>query len=278
MANVTVSIVTYRNALREIAPLLRHLHSDKQVRRWVVVDNGNSEEIRHAVHDLGGVYVRPEQNAGFGGGHNLALKQLGEVDAPYHLILNPDITFDANALADLAAEMDSHPDVGLMMPRVLYPDGSHQYLCKLLPAPIDLVLRRFLPGALKRLAQKRIASFELRDLDYDAPAYVPSLSGCFMFARRSVLEAAGGFDERFFLYMEDVDLCRRMLAMSKLLYWPAVTVEHIHQMGSYRSRRLLLLHVRSAIKYFNKWGWLWDGERRRVNREMLAAVVRRDAT
>lgn len=271
MHNVTVSVVLYRDEIEEIAPLLRGLQQDKRVLRWVVVDNGSSDEMRDAVQAMGGQYVRAGRNLGFGGGHNLALKQLAGVDAPYHLILNPDIMFDVDALGRLADVMDSHPDVGLVMPKVLYPDGSNQYLCKLLPAPIDLVLRRFLPGSWKRLGQGRIASYELRTLDYDAPAYVPSLSGCFMFARRSVLEAVGGFDERFFLYMEDVDLCRRMLAVSRLLYWPAVTVEHVHQMGSYRSRKLLFLHIRSAIQYFNKWGWIRDTTRKQINKGTLAS-------
>lgn len=245
--------------------LFRYLRENSRVLSWVVVDNGSSDEIRDAVRGMGGIYLRPGKNLGFGGGHNLALKQLAGVDAPYHLILNPDIVFDGDVLGRLANVMDSHPDVGLVMPKVLYPDGSYQYLCKLLPAPIDLVLRRFLPGPWKSLARKRTASYELRFLDSDAPAYVPSLSGCFMFARRSVLEAVGGFDERFFLYMEDVDLCRRMLGVSRLLYWPGVTVKHVHQMGSYRDRKLLFLHIRSAVQYFNKWGWLHDPARRALN-------------
>jgi hypothetical protein len=263
--------VIYANALAYIHQLLKSLQEAQHILRWVVVDNGSSDEIRDAVQGMGGTYIRPGTNLGFGRGHNLALKQLAGVDAPYHLILNPDIVFDVGALSRLADVMDSHPDVGLMMPKVLYPDGSNQYLCKLLPAPIDLVLRRFLPGPWKHLARKRIGSYELRSLDSDAPAYVPSLSGCFMFARRSVLEAVGGFDERFFLYMEDVDLCRRMLGVSRLLYWPGVTVEHVHQMGSYRSRKLLFLHIRSAIQYFNKWGWFSDKTRTQVNRETLAS-------
>ena len=268
---MTACVVIYANEHADINQLLENLQSDQRVLRWVVVDNGDSDEIRDAVQAMGGQYVRPSRNLGFGRGHNLALKQLAGVDAPYHLILNPDIVFDVDALGRLADVMDSHPDVGLVMPKVLYPDGSNQYLCKLLPAPIDLVLRRFLPGPWKHLARKRIASYELRSLDYDAPAYVPSLSGCFMFARRSVLDAVGGFDERFFLYMEDVDLCRRMLAVSRLLYWPDVTVRHVHQMGSYRNRKLLFLHIRSAIQYFNKWGWFKDTARTQINRETLAS-------
>ncbi|MHB8303821.1 MAG: glycosyltransferase family 2 protein [Acidobacteriaceae bacterium] len=277
MRRLTVSVVVYNCILIDIQPLLNLLAHDERIAAWIVIDNGDSQDVRDAVQTMGGLYVRTGENAGFGRGHNLALRQLAGVDAPYHLILNPDIAFDADALGRLAGVMDSHPEVGLVMPRVLYPDGSHQYLCKLLPAPIDLVLRRFLPGPLKRIAQKRTASYELRHLDYDAPAYVPSLSGCFMFARRSVLEAVGGFDERFFLYMEDVDLCRRMLTVSRLLYWPGVTVEHVHQMGSYRNRKLLWLHVRSAIKYFNKWGWIWDSSRTQINRAALVEISKQSA-
>lgn len=268
---MTASVVIYANVLVDIQQLLTGLREPQHILRWVVVDNGSSDEIRDAVQQMGGIYVRPAMNLGFGRGHNLALKLLDGVDTPYHLILNPDIVFDSDALGRLADVMDSHPDVGLVMPKVLYPDGSNQHLCKLLPAPIDLVLRRFLPGPWKGLARKRTASYELRFLDADAPAYVPSLSGCFMFARRSVLQAVGGFDERFFLYMEDVDLCRRMLGVSRLLYWPGVTVEHVHQMGSYRSRKLLFLHIRSAIQYFNKWGWFMDATRTQINRGTLAS-------
>jgi GT2 family glycosyltransferase len=271
MCNTTVSIVVHSSEFADLAPLLKCLQQDKHILRWVVVDNGSSDEIRDAVQGMGGIYVRPGKNLGFGRGHNLALKQLGGIDAPYHLILNPDIMFDADALGRLSDVMESHPDVGLVMPKVLYPDGSNQYLCKLLPAPIDLVLRRFLPAPWKGLARKRTALYELRFLDSDMPAYVPSLSGCFMFARRSVLEAVGGFDERFFLYMEDVDFCRRMLGISRLLYWPGVAVEHVHQMGSYRSRKLLFLHIRSAIQYFNKWGWIRDRTRKQVNRGTVAS-------
>jgi GT2 family glycosyltransferase len=268
---ITASIVIYHNSLSRIQGLLGLLQQETCIEHWVVVDNGGSDEIRDAAQGMGGNYVRPGKNLGFGGGHNLALKQLAGVDAPYHLILNPDIVFDVDALGRLADVMDSHPDVGLVMPKVLYPDGSHQYLCKLLPAPIDLVFRRFLPGPWKGLGRKRTTLYELRFLDSDTPAYVPSLSGCFMFARRSVLEAVGGFDERFFLYMEDVDLCRRMLGISRLLYWPDVTVEHVHQMGSYRSRKLLFLHMRSAVQYFNKWGWIRDSTRKQINRDTLAS-------
>jgi hypothetical protein len=162
--------------------------------------------------------------------------------------------------------MDAKPDVGLLMPRVLYPDGSLQHLCRLLPSPVDLVLRRFGSGPFRWLFDKRMSRYDMRRFDYLRPGYVPVLSGCFMFCRRSVLELIGGFDERFFLYMEDTDLCRRVGDNARLLFWPGTTVIHSHGQGSYKHFSLLCLHIRAAIKYFNKWGWFYDPVRDRRNR------------
>ncbi|HEX4021807.1 MAG TPA: glycosyltransferase family 2 protein [Acidobacteriaceae bacterium] len=273
MSNITASIVLYRHKFEEIADLLERLSTDRCVKCWVVVDNGSSKDIRSKVEALGGIYIDSGENLGFGRGHNLAICHLKGPAATYHLILNPDITLADSVLGKLTDVMDAKPDVGLVMPKILYPDGSNQYLCKLLPAPIDLVLRRFAPRILKRVARNRIESYELRNFDYETPAYVPSLSGCFMFARRSALDAIGGFDERFFLYMEDVDLCRRISEVSKLLYWPDVKITHIHQMGSYKNLRVLWLHIRAAVSYFNKWGWFVDPQRTEINRHTLASLA-----
>ncbi|MGB9078632.1 MAG: hypothetical protein WCC26_17470 [Terracidiphilus sp.] len=181
------------------------------------------------------------------------------------MILNPDIHFPAGALGALAAVLDMLPEVGIVMPRVNYPDGSTQYLCKLLPAPLDLALRRFGAGPVHRLFKKRMALYDMKEFDYSRPAFVPVLSGCFMFARRSILEAVGGFDERFFLYMEDTDLCRRVGELAELLFWPSTTITHGHTQGSYRNLSLLRMHVRSAVAYFNKWGWWRDPARKARN-------------
>jgi hypothetical protein len=101
----------------------------------------------------------------------------------------------------------------------------------------------------------------MKFFDYSRPVYVPVLSGCFMFTRRSVFDRVGGFDERFFLYMEDIDLCRRMGDISRLLFWPGITVTHGHAQGSYKHAHLLRVHIRAAIAYFNKWGWFNDPDR-----------------
>jgi GT2 family glycosyltransferase len=269
---VTVSVVLYGQRVQDIRALLEDLAQDPVIASWVVVNNGGAGEACALAASLGGICLNPDRNLGFGAAHNLALRSLKTQGAPYHVILNPDIHLESNTFGDLAAVMDANPNVGLLMPRVLYPDGSTQFLCKLLPAPLDLVLRRFAPEAIKQLVRNRIATFDLRNFDYELPVSVPSLSGCFMFTRRRILGEVNGFDERFFLYMEDIDLCRRMAERSELLYWPDVTVKHEHQMKSYKSLRVLLLHLRSAIAYFNKWGWFSDTTRKEVNQTAIARL------
>ncbi len=266
---VTASIVLHNHGVEDVAPLFEALAMDAGLSAWVVVNNGDSEEACVLGESLGARCLRPGRNLGFGAAHNLALRSLAAVPGPYHLILNPDIELETGALAELAEVMDAMPDVGLLMPRVLYTDGSTQYLCKLLPTPLDLVLRRFAGGPLRWLFVGRMTRYDMKHFDYSRPAYVPVLSGCFMLTRRLVLESIGGFDERFFLYMEDVDLCRRIGDISRLLFWPRTTVIHGHAQGSYRSLHLLRLHIRSAIGYFNKWGWFHDPIRKARNRTGL---------
>jgi len=88
-------------------------------------------------------------------------------------------------------------------------------------------------------------------------------------SKRSIAPV-GWFDERFFMYMEDVDLVRRIGDVSDAVYLPSVQVKHAYAKGSYRSRKLLGYHLRSAILYFNKWGWFIDQDRRERNEKALA--------
>lgn len=257
---LTASIVLYNHAVGDVRSLFETLAEDPALSEWVVVDNGGSEEACAVADRLGARCIRPDRNRGFGAGHNIALHALAS-SSPYHLIVNPDISFKCGALAELANVLDALPEVGVVMPRILYPDGSMQYLCKLLPSPVDLFLRRFGARRWNWFFRDRMDQYDMKFFDYSRAAYVPVLSGCFMFARRSILDAVGGFDERFFLYMEDVDLCRRAGAISRLLFWPWITVTHGHTQGSYKSARLLRLHILAAIAYFNKWGWIKDADR-----------------
>jgi hypothetical protein len=110
-----------------------------------------------------------------------------------------------------------------------------------------------------------MALFELSNVDTNVVLSVPHLSGCFMLMRKKALLECGVFDERFFLYFEDVDLTRRIHERYQTVYYPHVKITHRHDKGSYKSPRLLFYGIRSAVRYFNKWGWVWDDKRDLAN-------------
>jgi GT2 family glycosyltransferase len=199
-------------------------------------------------------YLFTGSNLGFGAGHNLAIRRSLETSR-YHLVFNPDVRFGSGVLETLYNYMEANPTIGVVMPKVLYPDGSTQYLCKKLPTPFDLILRRFVPGTVKSLFRGWFDRYEFRDKNYNEVMDVPCLSGCFMFLRVSALRETGAFDERYFMYLEDVDLFRRIGMKFRTVYFPAVSICHDYAKGSYRNIRLMLHHSSSALKYFNKWGW-----------------------
>lgn len=141
-ARLTISVVIYRTALSRLQPLLASLAALEGV-VICVVDNAGDPLLREHIAQRGWRYVCTGVNHGYGKGHNLALSTLADVDAPYHLVVNPDISFSAEGMLRMLDYMDEQPDVGQLMPRIIYPDGRLQHLCKLLPAPSDLLLRRF---------------------------------------------------------------------------------------------------------------------------------------
>jgi GT2 family glycosyltransferase len=262
---LSISIVTYNSLADELETLLRSLGQSTTPHCVMVVDNSPLPALRATAEANGASYLHVPNNVGFGAGHNLALQRQLRTSR-YHLVCNPDIICTPRVLDDLCAFMDRNPAAGLVMPRILYPDGQPQHLCKLLPTPADLLLRRFLGKRGARLLQRQRERYELQGLDLSAPRSIPSLSGCFMFMRTAILQQVGLFDPRFFLYMEDVDLCRRIGAVSQTLYYPHARVIHGYAKGSYRDPHLLRLHLASAVRYFNKWGWFFDPVRSRLNR------------
>ena len=236
-----------------------------------LIDNSPEDDARLLANHSRIEYIYNNRNIGFGAGHNMALKKSIIEGSSYHLVLNPDVYFDINAINTLFNFMEANANVGLCMPKVLYPDGRLQPLCKLLPSPRVLILRRFLFFLHKLLARQNYY-YELQFTGYNKLMDVPFLSGCFMFLRTDVLKEVGLFDERIFLYTEDVDLSRRIHKFHRTVFYPDVTIYHYHQRGSYKSTTLLMHNIRSAIKYFNKWGWLFDKERDLMNRNALVRI------
>jgi len=271
MKNINVSIVLFKNDQDLVKKAIYSCVNSVLINRIYLIDNSPTDILSClASLDSRIEYIFNNANLGFGKAHNIALKRSIEENIPYHLVLNPDVYFEKGVLEELYKFMETNKDVGIVMPKVLYPDGNIQYLCKLLPTPLDLFGRRFLNfGPFKKIVEKRNEIYELRFTGYDKIMEVPYLSGCFMFIRTEVLKNVGLFDERFFMYLEDTDLSRRIHRVAKTIYYPYVHVYHEYGKGSYKSLKLLYYHIKSAIKYFNKYGWFFDKERKEINKRIL---------
>ena len=258
---INVSIVLYRHLPEQVAPLIETLIRSDKVATLYLIDNSPSKDERFEKFQA--KYIFNGKNIGYGAAHNIAIRQTIDANVKYHLVVNPDIVLDNSILGEIDDFMNKNNDIGLLMPKVFFPNGEVQYLCKLLPAPFDLIFRRFLP---EKWTEKRQYDFELRASGYDKQMNVPYLSGCFMFLRTETLKKVGLFDERFFMYPEDIDLSRRINRHFRTVFYPDVSIIHQHEQASYKNGKLLFIHITNMTKYFCKWGWIFDKERKDVNK------------
>lgn len=268
---LNISIVLYHPKWsQEVLPLVEELLKVKNLGKIYLLDNSEKEWLREHV-DMQQAppaskqlrYMAMPENLGYGKAHNVAIRESAYQKTAFHLVMNSDIRVKAGDIDAMHDWMLCNPQVGQLMPKVINPDGTQQYLAKRLPSPLDVFGRRFLP---KAWIEKRNKRFELRDLDLTRPVNAPYLSGCFMMLRTKAVVEAGLFDERFFMYPEDMDLTRRIHRNYLTLYYPAWTITHAHAQASYKDKHMLRIHIQNMCRYFNKWGWFFDSERRQMNK------------
>lgn len=265
---ITASIVSYHHPVLEIKRIVDCL-LDVPIETIYIIDNSSNDSLRKLEKLSDKICYIHSENRGYGTSHNIAIRESINSGSQYHVIINPDIYFEPKVICILSKYMDQHADVGLIMPKVIYPNGELQYLCKLLPTPEDLILRRFFG---KDWFLKKKYKFELRFSQYNKKMEVPFLSGCFMFLRIDALLKVGLFDERFFMYGEDIDLSRRIHQVYRTIFLPDVTIIHAHEAASYKNRKMMFIHIQNIIRYFNKWGWFFDKERQKINQKILAQL------
>lgn len=264
---ITASIVIYNTKKSDLDSVIKCYLPSKE-RQLFLIDNSSSNVLEKGKFNKNITYIFNNKNLGYGAAHNIAIKKAIEIGSDYHIVLNPDISFEPKVIEELVKYADEHKDVVYMLPKVLYPNGELQCLCKLLPTPADLIFRRFLPK--NNFTNNWNDKYILKASGYNKIMNPPCLSGCFMFMRTSALKENNlFFDDRFFMYCEDFDLIRRLHRVGKTLYYPNVSIIHNHAQESYHSKKMLLQHIKSAIKYFNKYGWFFDRERRNMNNKIL---------
>ena len=218
-------------------------------KKLFLVDNSPTNTLKKLSNHKDIIYIFNNKNLGFGSGHNTIIQQLENL-SNYHLILNPDVSFSGTVIPNLSKQLALEKDVAVIAPKVVFPNGKHQYSCRKYPRFIDLIIRRL--GVFKA----SIRNQEYQNINLSKPFYPDFISGCFMLFKTNYFITINGFDERYFMYLEDVDICKKIDdSNSKKLFYPNEQITHIANFGSSKNIRLFFFHISSAIKYFNKWGW-----------------------
>jgi N-acetylglucosaminyl-diphospho-decaprenol L-rhamnosyltransferase len=211
----------------------------------IVVDNDSTDDSLGSIADLPAKLISSGRNGGFGFGCNTGA---AAGDAPFVLFLNPDARLSQADLERLAGVLDEEPRVGLVGPRVLEDDGSRvPSMRRFQRVGSTWAQALFLHRVLRRA---RWANEIVRDpAVYERVAYPEWLSGACVLVRRQAFEAIGGFDEGFFLYCEDMDLCARLRAAGHLIrFEPTATAHHAGGQSAPRSSLFSVL-VRSRMRY-----------------------------
>ena len=201
------------------------------------------------------LFICHEKNIGYGKAVNAVASRLPE-HVPYIAALNTDLIWESGTFETIVSWLDDQPRHVLAVPRIVDPSGHEQHLCKQDPTVLALLSRRFLPEYLKPAWLKQYDRwFSMMDSDYSSLFSVPYLSGCCMVIRHAAFRSVAGFDERYFLYLEDADLTRKLRHVGEAVHVPFARVTHAWGRGNHNSLRLTLVNLMSAVTYFSKWGW-----------------------
>ena len=253
---VTASIVAYGGYEEVAAAAKSLLCCTKGVDLTLyLVDNaspdGTGKKLIETFGSMPGVKLRClEKNLGFGGGHNAVLDEL---DSVYHVVANPDILLQTDAVSALCGYLDRHPEVAMVTPRLFFPDGREQYVPRRRPTVMALLARQLPLRFLKRYEDHYL----MRDEDLAQEQEIGFCTGCFFVIRTSVLRRVGGFDRRYFMYVEDADLTRKVMAEGKVVYWPGAQVIHAWHRSPSKKLSSFLRQLWSMGIYFRKWGLRW---------------------
>lgn len=226
----------------------------------VVVDNDSHDESLEYLKDMAAKkeirLVQSGANLGYGKGNNLGVEH---AHGEYVLILNPDVSLEIDTMQTMVDYMEKHQKVGLLGPQLYFFNGQIQDSCRRFMRPLDLVVKRTPLRHVPMLA-RRVKKYLMQDYDKKEAQEVDLITGACIMLRKKVFKEVGGFDPRYFLFMEDADLCRTLWSSGySVVYFPQARALHYHKrlsggsIFSLITKRVFWIHVNSAIKYFWKW-------------------------
>ncbi len=272
LPELAISVVLYHSDLQLFERLLVSLgaalrQADSLFTELICIDHSQDPEYAGRVRalcdrheDAGGLSIEcihAEQNLGYGAGHNMALSR---VNSHFHLLLNPDVELDKCALKVALETLISDSTLAGVAPIGFSPSGDREYLAKEYPSVLVLALRAFAPQWLQRRFSGMLARYEMREMPVKGRSRpIPIASGCCMWVRREYFDGVGGFDEGYFLYFEDFDLSLRLSRLGTLIEHDGIEIIHHGGKAAQKGWRHIWWFSRSAIRFFQSWGWRWFG-------------------
>lgn len=249
---ITCSIVLYDDSLTDLHTTIDCFLKIPCTKKLYLIDNTPTKFYEFVYVNELVEYMPSNKNIGFGAGHNVIIDKIKD-SSDYHLILNPDVYFEKTVIPNLIQELKNDETLAMIAPKVLFPNGEHQYSCRRYPEFLELVARRF--PVFKPFLKPKVFKGQYKDRDLTNPFYADYLAGCFHLYKTDDFVKLKGFDERYFLYMEDVDICKKIDKIEKRkLYFPKEEIKHVLKQGSSKDIKLFFRHAISAVKYFYKWG------------------------
>ncbi|MBQ8267788.1 MAG: glycosyltransferase family 2 protein [Clostridia bacterium] len=241
---VSASIVTYNDISR--APITVDSvvkNTKKYPLKLYVIDNASTDGTAEAIEKSGqAVVIKNDKNLGFGAAHNVVLNQtIGK----YHFVINPDITLNSDVISDMVDYFEGHSDVVMAMPKILNTDGTEQKLPKERPT-----FKRLFLG---RLSDKVRGEYVWADKDIKDVTDIIFCTGCFFCIRTDIFKKVCGFDERYFMYLEDADLALKAKSKGGVVMLPQFSVTHAWERESSKSLKYLIIHIISCFKFLFKW-------------------------
>jgi GT2 family glycosyltransferase len=234
--DLSVSVVYYDTPVEIFLKTIESLLNSKDVRLSIYIINNS--KIVLPIEILGNKKIHilnTGKNLGFGRAHNIAL--FSSLNSKFHLCLNPDVSFGPNLLKGMISFFNWE-EIGFLIPSIQSSNGSKHFSFRPFPRLIDLFRSKF---------------FKSSTLHRPGSYSVECVSGCFLLAQTRDFKTLGGFDKRFFLYMEDVDISRRMYKLKNNYFSSQFSITHRFERGSSKSLKLFFLHFISIIKYLIKW-------------------------
>lgn len=182
-------------------------------------------------------------NVGYGRGNNLAINQS---NSDYHLILNPDVDMDKNALFEGIQFLQQHPEAGLVAPNATNEHGEPEYLAKRTPNLLIIFLRGVNNIFLNKMFKKQLDNYAYKDkFPVTSPMEIELASGCFMLCRTATLKQVGGFSKEYFLYFEDFDLSRKVSRLAKIYLLPKIRIIHLGGKAASKGMKHIKMFIRS---------------------------------